>query len=131
MVLVRPSRYTYSLIEETGVFSVNVPTPEMKELVKVCGTRSGRELDKLAGVINKYDQTVVHVVGHTDSVGSDAYNQGLSERRANAVKDYLTSQGVKASHLTARGYGEDRPRFPNDVEANRAKNRRAELVPMN
>jgi len=50
VVLVRPSRYTYSLIEETGVFSVNVPTPEMKELVKICGTRSGRDMDKLAGV---------------------------------------------------------------------------------
>ena len=50
VVLVRPSRHTYSLIEETGVFSVNVPAPEMKELVKICGTRSGRDMDKLAGV---------------------------------------------------------------------------------
>jgi flavin reductase (DIM6/NTAB) family NADH-FMN oxidoreductase RutF len=50
VVLVRPSRYTYSMIEESGVFTVNVPTPEMKELVKVCGTRSGRDVDKLARV---------------------------------------------------------------------------------
>lgn len=48
VVLVRPSRYTYTLIEESGVFTVNVPTPEMKELVTICGTRSGRDMDKLA-----------------------------------------------------------------------------------
>jgi len=48
VVLVRPSRYTYTLIEELGVFTVNVPTPQMKELVTICGTRSGRDMDKLA-----------------------------------------------------------------------------------
>ena len=58
VVLVRPSRYTYSFIEESGVFSLNVPTPEMKELVTVCGTRSGRELDKLAGVETSMGQKV-------------------------------------------------------------------------
>lgn len=50
VVLVRPSRYTYSFIQESGLFTVNVPTPEMKELVTVCGTRSGRDVDKLAQV---------------------------------------------------------------------------------
>ena len=50
VVLVRPSRYTYGFIEETGLFTVNVPTAEMKELVRVCGTRSGRDVDKLAQV---------------------------------------------------------------------------------
>jgi len=55
----------------------------------------------------------------------------LSDKRAQAIKEYLVSQGVAADRLTARGYGEDRPRFPNDSEANRAKNRRVELVPMN
>lgn len=58
VVLVRPSRYTYSLIEETGVFTVNVPTPEMNELVKICGTRSGRDMDKLAGVETSMGQKV-------------------------------------------------------------------------
>ena len=66
-----------------------------------------------------------------DLVGSAAYNEALGRRRANAVVNYLVSQGVAADRLTARGYGEDRPRFPNDSEANRAKNRRVELVPMN
>jgi outer membrane protein OmpA-like peptidoglycan-associated protein len=70
----------------------------------------------------------VEVGGHTDSVGSEAYNQGLSERRADAVRDYLMSKGVKASRLTARGYGESRPVASNDTEEGRAENRRVELV---
>ena len=60
-VLVRPSRYTFSLIEESGVFTVNVPTLEMNELVKICGTRSGRELDKLAETETSMGQTVACV----------------------------------------------------------------------
>jgi len=68
------------------------------------------------------------VAGHTDSVGTDSYNQGLSERRANAVKDYLTAQGIKASRLTARGYGESRPVASNDTDEGRAENRRVELI---
>jgi flavin reductase (DIM6/NTAB) family NADH-FMN oxidoreductase RutF len=58
VVLVRPSRYTYSLVEETGVFTVNLPTPEMNELVKICGTRSGRDMDKLADVETSMGQKV-------------------------------------------------------------------------
>jgi OmpA-OmpF porin, OOP family len=73
----------------------------------------------------------VEVQGHTCDLGDANYNRMLSDKRAQALKDYLISQGIAADRLTARGYGEDRPRFPNDSEANRAKNRRAELVPMN
>jgi flavin reductase (DIM6/NTAB) family NADH-FMN oxidoreductase RutF len=58
VVLVRPSRYTYGFIEESGLFSVNVPTTEMKELVRVCGTRSGRDVDKLAEVATSMGQCV-------------------------------------------------------------------------
>jgi flavin reductase (DIM6/NTAB) family NADH-FMN oxidoreductase RutF len=61
VVLVRPSRYTYSMIEESGFFTVNVPTPEMKELVTVCGTRSGRDVDKLARVETSMGNTVACV----------------------------------------------------------------------
>ncbi|WP_428607113.1 OmpA family protein [Sedimenticola sp.] len=69
----------------------------------------------------------VIVTGHTDSMGSEAYNQGLSERRANAVRDYLISQGADASKLQARGAGESQPAFTNDTKAGRAMNRRVEF----
>jgi OOP family OmpA-OmpF porin len=82
-------------------------------------------------ILKENPQIRVEVQGHTCDLGDANYNRSLSDKRANAIKDYLVSQGVAADRLTARGYGEDRPRFPNDVEANRAKNRRVELVPMN
>lgn len=82
-------------------------------------------------ILRENPQIRVEVQGHTCDLGDAAYNMELSDRRANAIKDYLVSQGVAADRLTARGYGESSPRFPNDSEANRAKNRRVELVPMN
>lgn len=82
-------------------------------------------------ILKENPQIRVEVQGHTCDLGDANYNRSLSDKRANAIKDYLVSQGVAADRLTARGYGEDRPRFPNDSEANRAKNRRVELVPMN
>ena len=85
-------------------------------------------LNEAAALLQKHERVVVEVAGHTDSVGTDAYNQGLSERRANAVRDYLTGKGVKASRLTARGYGESRPVASNDTKEGRAENRRVELV---
>jgi len=84
-------------------------------------------LDKLAQLIIKYDRTVVHVVGHTDSVGSDAYNQGLSERRALSVGDYLASYGVPRARLRTEGRGEREPRATNATEAGRQLNRRVEI----
>jgi len=82
-------------------------------------------------ILRENPQLRVEVQGHTCDLGDANFNRSLSDKRAQALKAYLVSQGVAADRLTARGYGEDRPRFPNDVEANRAKNRRAELVPMN
>ncbi|MBL0714511.1 MAG: OmpA family protein [Desulfosarcina sp.] len=76
-------------------------------------------------------QIRVEIQGHTCDLGEADYNRGLSDRRANAIKEYLVSQGVASYRLEARGYGEDRPRFPNDSEENRKKNRRVELVPLN
>lgn len=82
---------------------------------------------ELAGVLNKYPDTHVRVEGHTDDVGKDAYNYGLSERRAKAVANYLISQGVSASRVQTFWYGETQPKYPNDTEANRAQNRRVEF----
>jgi OOP family OmpA-OmpF porin len=90
---------------------------------------SGR--DVLEGAVKTLrDNPSLHVVveGHTDSVGSDAYNQRLSERRAKAVRDYLVRQGIDASRITTRGYGKSRPVASNDTAEGRAQNRRAEIV---
>jgi len=84
-------------------------------------------LDKLASVIEKYNMTVVHVVGHTDSIGSDSYNQSLSERRAQSVADYLASRGISPSRLRTEGRSEREPRATNDTEAGRQLNRRVEI----
>jgi outer membrane protein OmpA-like peptidoglycan-associated protein len=84
-------------------------------------------LDKLAQLITKYDRTVVHVVGHTDSVGSNTYNQSLSERRAMSVGDYLASYGVPRQRLRTEGRGESEPRDSNATEAGRQLNRRVEI----
>jgi len=72
----------------------------------------------------------VRVEGHTDSRGSEAYNQELSQRRAQAVVDYLIEQGISPDRLNAVGYGENTPIRNNDTEAGRAKNRRVDFTVM-
>ncbi|MBI5040175.1 MAG: OmpA family protein [Gammaproteobacteria bacterium] len=84
-------------------------------------------LDKVGDVLKRYPNSIVHVVGHTDSVGSDAYNQRLSEQRAQSVVDYLASIGVARERLRAEGRGETEPRDTNATEAGRQLNRRVEL----
>ena len=84
-------------------------------------------LDKLSQLIMKYDRTVVHVVGHTDNIGSDAYNQTLSERRAQGVGDYLAGYGVPRQRLRTEGRGEREPRADNASAAGRQLNRRVEI----
>ena len=90
-------------------------------------------LDEAAQILKDNPSVKVTVEGHTDSIGSDAYNQKLSERRAMAVKHYLVSKGVTADRLDTVGYGESRPVAPNktpngkDNPEGRAMNRRAEL----
>jgi outer membrane protein OmpA-like peptidoglycan-associated protein len=83
-------------------------------------------LSKAAATL-KDSQTNIIIQGHTDSTGSDAINQPLSERRADRVREFLVSQGVPASKMTAVGYGSSRPAVPNDSETNRALNRRVQL----
>jgi outer membrane protein OmpA-like peptidoglycan-associated protein len=90
--------------------------------------RSGarEKLAKIAGIALAHPGLKFEIEGHTDSVGSDQYNQTLSERRAEAVREYLAQQGL--SSLTARGYGESQPVASNDNAAGRQQNRRVELV---
>lgn len=85
-------------------------------------------LNEAVSILQKYPELRVEVAGHTDSVGTDAYNQGLSERRARAVYDFLTSNGISASRLVGpNGFGESRPIDTNDTAEGRARNRRTEL----
>ena len=89
-------------------------------------------LDQVASTLTQYEKTYVDVMGHTDSTGSDAYNQTLSERRASAVADYLSIRGVQSVRLATRGYGESQPKASNLDPAGRSANRRVEirLVPV-
>lgn len=84
-------------------------------------------LDDYAALLEKESFTSVEIAGHTDSIGAEEYNQGLSERRANAVMEYLISKGMRPESLKAVGYGESRPIAANDTRQGREKNRRVEL----
>ncbi|OJW42110.1 MAG: hypothetical protein BGO60_14305 [Thiobacillus sp. 65-1059] len=84
-------------------------------------------LNKIARVLNQYGKTTVTVIGHTDSVGSNAANQTLSENRAQSVLDYFAGQNVNPLRLQAYGKGETEPRADNGTEAGRQLNRRVEL----
>ncbi len=84
-------------------------------------------LDQVAQTLNAYPSTFIDVSGHTDSIGTDAVNQRLSEQRANAVADYLTYQGINRARIATRGYGKQFPIASNDTEEGRAKNRRVEI----
>lgn len=84
-------------------------------------------LDDVAKVLAEYPKTYIDVYGHTDSDGSDAYNQTLSERRATSVADYLTSRGVQSARIATRGYGETQPIASNATAEGKAQNRRVEI----
>jgi outer membrane protein OmpA-like peptidoglycan-associated protein len=84
-------------------------------------------IKQLATILNKYPDTYVRVEGHTDTTGTDAYNNALSERRATAVASYLKTQGVAASRVQTFWYGSKQPVVPNNSDANKAKNRRVEF----
>lgn len=86
------------------------------------------KLREVAGILQRYPRTYIEVVGHTDSVGSEAMNQELSESRAKSVADVLVSNGVSPSRIVTRGAGELRPLADNGTPEGRARNRRVELV---
>jgi outer membrane protein OmpA-like peptidoglycan-associated protein len=86
------------------------------------------KLAKVAGIVSGHPGLRLDVEGHTDSVGGDDYNQQLSEDRGEAVRVYLTEQGMAASSVTAKGFGKTRPVASNDTAEGRQQNRRVELV---
>lgn len=85
-------------------------------------------LSEMAATLQKYENTDILIEGHTDSSGSDTYNQTLSEQRANAVTEYLSAQGVVAKRFTTVGYGETQPIASNETSAGRQQNRRVEIA---
>ncbi|HEX6613639.1 MAG TPA: OmpA family protein [Rhodanobacteraceae bacterium] len=86
-------------------------------------------LDQAVDTLNRYPQVQIEIDGYTDSIGTDKYNQGLSERRANIVDGYLTAHGISSSRITAvQGFGETHPIDTNKTAAGRQRNRRVELV---
>jgi outer membrane protein OmpA-like peptidoglycan-associated protein len=87
------------------------------------------DLDKLGEVLKRHAEAPIEIAGHTDSVGSDQYNQGLSERRAASIKRYLTEHfAIPTERLMTKGYGESQPRETNETSQGRSVNRRVEVV---
>ena len=89
---------------------------------------AGTNLRNLASSLDKYPNTDLLIVGHTDSVGADAYNQSLSDRRARSAADYLAAQNVARARLRTAGRGETEPVASNDSDAGRGQNRRVEVA---
>lgn len=85
-------------------------------------------LDKLYIILSEYPDTDIEIQGHTDSSGSEAYNQTLSEQRAGSVSSYLLKKGVGVNRITTKGYGELSPKYDNATETGRTQNRRVEFV---
>ncbi|MHB0775008.1 OmpA family protein [Halomonas sp. WWR20] len=91
-------------------------------------TSARQALNDVNAVLREYPDTRITVAGHTDSTGSDSYNQRLSEQRAQTVAQYLTQGGVASSRINAVGYGESQPVASNESETGRAQNRRVEIT---
>lgn len=117
---------------------VDVNGCEIKDVIELPGVNFETNSDRLlpgaddvlrdaAATLQKYPDLVVEVAGHTDSAGAADYNQGLSERRAATVRDYLINSGAAEANLSARGYGEAEPIADNGTADGRARNRRVEL----
>ncbi|MDH3533311.1 MAG: OmpA family protein [Gammaproteobacteria bacterium] len=111
---------------------------EIRDVIELPGVNFETNSDRLlpsanatlrdaATTLRRYPELVVEVAGHTDSDGAAEYNQGLSERRALTVRDYLINEGVREASLSARGYGETLPVADNATAAGKALNRRVEL----
>ncbi|WP_375752516.1 outer membrane beta-barrel protein [Vibrio sp. HN007] len=137
---VEPKPYEEEVVEEPlPVAEEPVPVPETK-LFQEFGVElfdhdsfelaegSAQYFNWLVGVMKKYPQAEAEIVGHTDSRGSEEYNQVLSEKRAQSVADYLVSQGIEESRLTVVGAGESQPKASNDTAEGRMENRRVEVT---
>lgn len=89
---------------------------------------SENTLNKLVTVLDKYPDTDIELQGHTDNTGSEKYNQTLSEKRAKSVSAYLKEKGIAAKRINVKGFGESIPKYDNETESGRSKNRRVEFL---
>jgi OOP family OmpA-OmpF porin len=121
---VEPSRAAPASVRQSITIQAEALFDFDKSVVKPNGKR---ELDQAAAKMSGVDVEMVIATGHTDSIGTEAYNQKLSERRANAVKSYLVSKGVPASKITTLGKGETQPVATNKTKEGRANNRRVDV----
>ena len=94
-------------------------------------SKADRSVEKLAAFLTRYPDRNVLIEGHTDSVGSDAYNLELSRRRSESVMEKLVADGIDSGRITTVGYGKKYPAYSNDTEADRAQNRRVEVIILN
>jgi len=91
-------------------------------------TEAKVNLNKLVTILNSYSETDIEIQGHTDIKGSESYNQKLSERRATAVSDYLSANGIKSGRLKIKGFGESVPKYDNNTSNGQSQNRRVEFL---
>jgi outer membrane protein OmpA-like peptidoglycan-associated protein len=92
------------------------------------GADARKKLTDLASILNKYPDTYVLIEGHTDNTGTDDHNDDLSRRRATSVATYLKGEDVKSQRIITKWYGESQPKYSNDTEDDRSKNRRVEFA---
>jgi OOP family OmpA-OmpF porin len=115
------------------------PPPPGTEIVEIRGTHFAFDsaqltsdgeaaLDDGVAVLNRHTDITVTCDGHTDSIGSEEYNMKLGQARADAVRDYLVSQGISSDRVTARSFGESLPAADNGTDEGRAQNRRVEII---
>jgi outer membrane protein OmpA-like peptidoglycan-associated protein len=126
--------------DRTGTMTVNVEyentTVELKDVLFDTGkaslkSSSFKSLNDLVKGMNQYDTLIVEIAGHTDNIGGEEFNMVLSQDRANSVRDYLISKGIKPERVTAVGYAYSQPVADNSSEAGRAQNRRTEVRILN
>ena len=115
---------TVEVINELNEYSNTVLFDFNKATIR---SESEKALNSIVEIMEEYPNTIFHIGGHTDSVGSDQYNLKLSKERAASVRQYLVDGGIPATRLTSEGYGESRPIATNSTEAGRQENRRVEI----
>ena len=115
---------TAEVISELNEYSKTVLFDFNKATIR---PESEDALQSIVDIMNEYPQTIFHIEGHTDSVGSESYNEKLSRERAASVETWLSEHGVPANRLTSEGYGESRPIATNSTDAGRQENRRVEI----
>ena len=119
-----PAKPAPSSVRQSVVIQADALFDFDKSVVRPDGKRA---IDEALSKLNGVDIEMVIATGHTDGIGSAAYNQRLSERRANAVKEYLVSKGIAASKITTIGKGESQPVATNKTKEGRQKNRRVDI----